>query len=113
MNAAHFCYDQRERRYVVTLRSWLPLAVLLWSVLVGCAGPSDHLPATTEKAITTTEGVLQGSVTYRERVALPAGAVVEVWITDVSPRIVAVPVVADTTILPEGRQVPIPFQLVY
>ncbi len=59
------------------------------------------------------EGVVRGTVVYRERVALPPDAVVEVWITDVSPLILAVPVIAETTVLSEGRQVPLPYELRY
>ncbi|MGH7430319.1 MAG: META domain-containing protein, partial [Candidatus Methylomirabilales bacterium] len=36
-----------------------------------------------------------------------------VWMTDVSPFILAVPLIAETTVRPEGRQVPIPFELRY
>ncbi len=59
------------------------------------------------------QGVLRGSVAYRERVALPRDAVVEVWMTDVSPLILAVPVIAETTVPSQGREVPIPFELRY
>jgi putative lipoprotein len=57
--------------------------------------------------------MLLGSVTYRERVALPSDAVVEVWMTDVSPLILTMAVIAETTVRTEGRQVPIPFELRY
>jgi putative lipoprotein len=55
---------------------------------------------------------LTGSVTYRERIALPAGAVVHVALLDVS--LVGTParVIAQQEIRPTG-QVPIPFLLEY
>jgi len=57
-------------------------------------------------------GVVTGSITYRERIALPSDAVVEIWIADVSPgMIVAQVLLADTTVRAEGRQVPLPFEL--
>jgi putative lipoprotein len=57
-------------------------------------------------------GVVAGSITYRERIALPPDAVVEIWIADVSPgMIVAQVLLADTTVRAEGRQVPLPFEL--
>ncbi len=83
-------------------RGWSPNAALLALVLVGC-GNRD----------TDKEDVLRGSVAYRERVALPADAIVEVRLSDVSLQDVAAPVVAETTIATAGRQVPIPFELRY
>ena len=58
-------------------------------------------------------GVVSGTVTYRERLALPPDAVVEAWLADVSQMDVAAPVVAETTFSPDGRQVPLPFTLRY
>ncbi len=89
-------------------RASFPMAALLGLVLVGCATGGAHIPG-----IADNEGVVRGSVFYRERMALPLDAVVDVWITDVSPLILAVPVIAETTVLPAGRQVPIPFELRY
>jgi putative lipoprotein len=76
-----------------------PLAAALALGLAGCVSPAG--PAQ-----------LTGSVTYRERGALPPGAVVNVMLLDVS--LVGVPprVVAKQEIRPEG-QVPIPFALQY
>lgn len=90
----------------MTARSWFPIVALLG--LVGCAAGGPHVAHTAHK-----EGVVRGTVAYRERIALPADAVVEVWMTDVSPLIVVQVVIAETTVLPKGRQVPIPFELRY
>jgi putative lipoprotein len=57
--------------------------------------------------------MVTGTVTYRERIALSADAVVEVRLSDVSRQDVAAPVVAETTVRPAGRQVPIAFELRY
>jgi uncharacterized lipoprotein YbaY len=54
---------------------------------------------------------LRGSVTYRERVALPPGAVVRVRLEDVSRQDAAAEIVAETEIVTSGEQVPIPFAL--
>ncbi|MGH9459880.1 MAG: YbaY family lipoprotein, partial [Vicinamibacteria bacterium] len=92
----------------MTIRRWLPLATLLAVVLFSCdssAGPTGQTPGE--------EGVVRGTVSYRERVALPPDAVVEVWITDVSPLILAQSLLAETTVSSGGRQVPIPFELRY
>ena len=58
------------------------------------------------------EAVLSGTVTYRERIALPPGAVVEVKLLDVSRMDVAAEVIAEAVIRSE-HQVPIRFELAY
>lgn len=73
----------------------------------GCA----RGPSTSTGDAVANGGTVRGSVAYRERVALPPDAVVEVWIVDASALVIAVPVLAETTVMPEGRQVPIPFEL--
>lgn len=55
---------------------------------------------------------LSGSVAYRERMALPAGAVVDVKLLDVSRADAPAVTLAETTITPE-HQVPVPFSLEY
>lgn len=56
--------------------------------------------------------VLTGSVTYLERMALPAGAVVRVELRDVSRADASAALVASQEIRPTS-QVPIPFELRY
>lgn len=56
--------------------------------------------------------VIRGSVTYRERMALPPGASLEVELIDVS-KADAPAVVIASDVQPVVRQVPIPFTLVY
>jgi putative lipoprotein len=58
-------------------------------------------------------GTVTGTVAYRDRMALPPGAVVQVQLSDVSRQDAPARVVAETTITPGGRQVPIPFELHY
>jgi len=65
---------------------------------LGCASP---LPSQ-----------LTGSLTYRERMALPEGAVARVTLLDVSAIDMAARVVAEREIRPSG-QVPIPFTLAF
>ncbi|MGH7562865.1 MAG: YbaY family lipoprotein [Gemmatimonadota bacterium] len=92
----------------MTVRSSFPLVALLELVLLGCAGRSTDIARTADD-----ESVLRGSVAYRERVALPLDAVVEVQLLDVSAQDVAAPVIAETTIASDGRQVPFPFEVRY
>lgn len=53
---------------------------------------------------------LTGTVTYRERMALPAGAVIKIAVEDVSRADSPAKVIGSTEIKPAGRQVPIPFE---
>lgn len=71
----------------------------LLALLAACASPAGS-------------GQLTGSVSYRERMALPEGAVVRVVLLDIS--LVGVParVIAEQEIRPT-HQVPIPFVLEY
>ena len=57
-------------------------------------------------------GIISGTVSYRERIALPPDAVVEVVLLDVSRMDVAATTIAEQTIEPSG-QIPIQFELVY
>ncbi len=66
---------------------------------------------TTRTAGPTAE--LAGTVSYRERIALPEGSVVEVQIRDVSRADAAADVVAETSITTRGENVPIPFTITY
>ncbi len=61
----------------------------------------------------TGSGQVTGSVTYRERMALPPDAVIDVQLADVSVADVTSQTVADSLINAEGRQVPVPFTLTY
>jgi putative lipoprotein len=81
-------------------------AALLGLVLAGCMASGNTQSDVKQAAVT-------GSVAYRERMALPADAVVEVRLSDVSRQDVAAPVIAETTVMPAGRQIPIPFELRY
>lgn len=58
-------------------------------------------------------GVLTGTVTYLQRIALPEGSVIEVSLRDVSLQDVAATEITSQTITTAGEQVPIPFELSY
>lgn len=77
-------------------------------VLVGLALACAHNSPSSSEG-----GVLSGTVAYRERIALPPEAVVQVQLADVSIQDAPAPVIAETTVKPEGRQVPLPFELHY
>lgn len=63
-------------------------------------------------AVATSRAVLNGTVTYRPRIALAPGSVVVVRVEDVSLADAPARVVAEQTIRPTG-QVPVPFALSY
>ncbi len=82
--------------------------LLLAFGLAACA-TSGNEPLPAEPALT---GKVTGSVTYRERIALPPDAVVEVALLDVSRMDVAATTIAQQIIVPL-HDVPIPFELDY
>jgi putative lipoprotein len=61
----------------------------------------------------STGGTVTGTVAYRDRMALPPDAVVQVQLSDVSRQDAPATVLAEKTIEPAGRQVPLPFELRY
>ena len=59
---------------MTTRSTWILVAAAL---VAGCASVAPNAPAA------GSEGVLSGTVSYRERIALPPDAIVEVWVVDV------------------------------
>jgi putative lipoprotein len=97
---------------------------LVGLAIVGCSGyGNDKKPAdSTEVAkapvpVPNPEPVapvVKGAVTYRERLAIPEDAEVYLWIMDITPGLmIAQVVLADTTVKPLGKQIPIEFHLTY
>lgn len=62
---------------------------------------------------TQLSGILTGTVTYLQRIALPSGSVVEVQLQDVSRADAQAQIIASQTITTAGENVPIPFRLSY
>lgn len=88
----------------------------LWTaaaVSLGACGPADPGTGGQDPARAELDGRLTGNVLYRERIALPADAVVNVQLQDVSRADAAADVLAQQTIATAGKQVPIPFELRY
>jgi putative lipoprotein len=82
-------------------------ALAVMFLLAGCQTSGGNAPA--ESA----EASLTGTVSYRERMALPPDAKVEVRLEDVSRADAPASVIAEQRIDTEGRQLPIPFDLRY
>ena len=59
------------------------------------------------------EASITGTVTYRQRIALPDDAVITVQLRDVSKADAAATVMGEQIIIAEGKQVPIPYEVTY
>ena len=59
------------------------------------------------------QGAVVGTVSYRQRMALPADAVVEVRLLDTSRTDVAATIIGEAIIPTQGAQVPIPYRIEY
>ncbi|MGH6961519.1 MAG: YbaY family lipoprotein, partial [Dongiaceae bacterium] len=79
------------------------LALLLLVALAACREPAPPAPAA---------GVT-GTVTYRERIALPPSAIVDIRLEDVSLQDAPSVVIGAQQIEGDGLQVPIPFEVGY
>jgi len=97
------------QRHVQPLRRFVILALMLSGALAGCAPAAGSGPTAPDAPVRT----LSGEVTYRQRVALPAGAVVTVTLNDVSLADAPATTLATATITTQGENVPIPFTLTY
>lgn len=82
----------------------MPVACLIVAAACACAGASRG---------TGGQGVIAGTVTYLERIALPPDAQIVVRLEDVSHDFVPGTVLAQTKFNSAGEQVPIPFRLLY
>ncbi len=80
------------------------------------AQPDSQMMLCTDAAASASSelsGLLAGTVIYLQRIALPAGSVINVELQDVSRADAAAVVVASQTITTTGENVPIPFELTY
>lgn len=83
-------------------------------VLADCqAQKPEEKPTTMTETAPALSGVLTGTVSYRQRIALPPNAVIEVTLADVSKMDVASTVIATQTIMMDGRQAPAAYELKY
>lgn len=92
----------------MTVKSGLALVLGIFLLLPGCE-PSNTEPAPAAKPA---DGVVSGTITYRQKIALPQDAVVKIEIIDASERVRDFVIVAEQTIKNPGA-VPIKFQISY
>jgi putative lipoprotein len=83
-----------------------------WAQAQGSSAQTDQAPASQSQA-TSAQGTITGTVAYRERVALPADAAIDVKLQDVSLQGAPAETIGEALFAPAGQQVPIPFQLSY
>jgi uncharacterized lipoprotein YbaY/uncharacterized membrane protein/membrane-bound inhibitor of C-type lysozyme len=76
--------------------------------VAACENPPAELPPEADSG-----GTFRGTVTYRERMALPRGATVEVRLEDVSVADAPAVLLGQQTITVEQRQVPFAFEVPY
>jgi putative lipoprotein len=77
------------------------------------AAEGGHETAPATKAAVAAETTVKGQVTYLERIALPADAVVTVQLQDVTKADAPAVVVAEQAIKPEGKAPPYAFSIPY
>ena len=87
------------------------LTLLLAASLVACGG--EDTASTTGEGEGTAMATLTGTVSYRERIALPINASINVRLLDVSLMDVPARVLAEDNISAQGQSVPIPYMLEY
>lgn len=83
---------------------------MLISLMSACA-TSQTTPIATSTPVPETK--VAGTVTYLEKIALPAGAVVEVKLLDVSKQDAPAVAIGEQIITTSGQQVPFPFEIKY
>ncbi|CAK2009738.1 YbaY family lipoprotein [Vibrio crassostreae] len=86
-------------------------SLVSFGLLVGCQATSET-NASQEVAAENTQ-VISGTVSYRERIALPENAVVTVTLADISLADAPSTVIATQEFTTDGKQVPFAFELSY
>lgn len=95
------------------ISSSLMVFVLLIPILQAQPIVSLTLDTNLKNMTSSESSLVSGVVTYRQRIALPTGSVIEVKLLDVSKADAPAVTIAEQTIITKGEQVPIPFTLSY
>ena len=86
-------------------------SLVSFGVLVGCQATSEV--NTSQQVVAENAQVISGTVSYRERIALPENAVVTVTLEDISLADAPSTVIATQEFTTDGKQVPFAFELSY
>ncbi|PTO56375.1 lipo-like protein [Vibrio splendidus] len=86
-------------------------SLVSFGLLVGCQATSETNAS--QEVVTENTQVISGTVSYRERIALPENAVVTVKLEDISLADAPSTVIATQEFTTDGKQVPFAFELSY
>ncbi len=84
-------------------------AIIMLPLIASCTTPADGTSGISEPAADIV--TITGAALYRERIALPPGAVTLVAAEDVSLADAPSKILAEQTITMDGKSVPVPFSL--
>ena len=86
-------------------------SLVSFGLLVGCQATSET--SASQEVVAENTQVISGTVSYRERIALPENAVVTVTLEDISLADAPSSVIATQEFTTDGKQVPFAFELSY
>ncbi|OQQ10689.1 lipo-like protein [Vibrio splendidus] len=86
-------------------------SLVSFGLLVGCQATSETNAS--QEVVAENTQVVSGTVSYRERIALPENAVVTVTLEDISLADAPSTVIATQEFTTDGKQVPFAFELSY
>ncbi|MEZ8279748.1 YbaY family lipoprotein [Vibrio splendidus] len=86
-------------------------SLVSFGLLVGCQATSETNAS--QEVVAENNQVVSGTVSYRERIALPENAVVTVTLEDISLADAPSTVIATQEFTTDGKQVPFAFELSY
>ncbi|NOJ13637.1 YbaY family lipoprotein [Vibrio splendidus] len=86
-------------------------SLLSFGLLVGCQATSETNAS--QEAVAENIQVISGTVSYRERIALPENAIITVTLEDISLADAPSTVIATQEFTADGKQVPFSFELSY
>ena len=86
-------------------------SLVSFGLLVGCQATSETNAS--QEVVAENTKVISGTVSYRERIALPENAVVTVTLEDISLADAPSTVIATQEFTTDGKQVPFAFELSY
>ncbi|MFS1976587.1 YbaY family lipoprotein [Vibrio splendidus] len=86
-------------------------SLVSFGLLVGCQATSETNAS--QEVVAENTQVISGTVSYRERIALPENAVVTVTLEDISLADAPSTVIATQEFTTDGKQVPLAFELSY
>lgn len=106
-------FDDRMSKDWKAIRAYVFRNGHLFLYLMTGGGIYEFEPSEETASTSSTEGRVTGTISYRQRIALTQDAVVEVKLVDSSRADAPSETIAEQTIKPAGRQVPLAFEIAY